>query len=353
MWSKRLVLLSFFIFGLFSLTLIQPSSLLFGTDLVAGRNVNMVDDDPYLQRQNEPSLDISSINPRHLLAGANDYSLVDFVGDEVDVTYDSWLGVFMSYDGGESWQHDLLPPYQGVLKGGKEDKSHPLYRFDAAADPTIRAGKDGWFYYSGIAFDRERNGDSVVFVVRYRDNGNTINYVDTTIIDAGTSGQFQDKPWTVTDKLGRVYIVYSIFLGEINVMGGAGGNSLSKIMVARSLNDGDTWEKPSKLSEGEFKNQGTTITIDQEEGTIYVAWRRFSRVNVTDAIVIAKSEDFGSSFTKAEEVATIDFPFDQPTMGYLDGASQFRTLSFPTMAVDDSGRISPVHANHDLQAWCR
>ena len=307
--------------------------------LVAGRNVNMVSDDPNLQRQNEPSLDVSSINPRHLLAGANDYSLVDFVGDEVDVTYDSWLGVFKSYNGGESWEHDLLPPYQGIFKGGATDTNHPLYGFDAAADPTVRAGKNGWFFFSGIAFDRERNGKSVVFVLRYKDNGSSIDYVDTTIIDEGTSGQFQDKPWIITDKYGRVYIVYSIFLGEINVLGGSGGNSLSKIMIARSLNNGDTWEKPSKLSEGEFKNQGTTVTVDQNNGTIYVAWRRFARVNVTDAIVIAKSENFGRSFTKAEEVATIDFPFDQPTMGYLEGASQFRTLSFPTIAVDDNGRI--------------
>ena len=53
---------------------------------VAGPSVNMVSGtqlpggDPFLQRQNEPSMAVSSRNALHLMGGANDYRTVDLPG---------------------------------------------------------------------------------------------------------------------------------------------------------------------------------------------------------------------------------------------------------------------------------
>src|SRR5215470_13024184 len=71
---------------------------------VAGQNVNMVSGtqwpggDPFLQRQNEPSLAVSSRNALHLLAGANDYRTVDLNFFATRETGDARLGVFKSFD---------------------------------------------------------------------------------------------------------------------------------------------------------------------------------------------------------------------------------------------------------------
>ena len=84
----------------------------------SGANVNMVSGtdwttgDPFLQRQNEPSVAVSTRNPLHLLAGANDYRTVDLPGLlGIEERGDAWLGVFKSFDGGQTWQSTLLPGY--------------------------------------------------------------------------------------------------------------------------------------------------------------------------------------------------------------------------------------------------
>src|SRR5271170_7434007 len=68
---------------------------------VAGQNVNMVSGtkwptgDPFLQRQNEPSMAVSTRNPMHILAGANNYRSVDLeqVLSGGGETGDAWLAV--------------------------------------------------------------------------------------------------------------------------------------------------------------------------------------------------------------------------------------------------------------------
>ena len=160
--------------------------------------------DPFLQRQNEPSLAVSTRNTLHLFGGANDYRSVDLAGlAGQSERADAWLGVFKSFDGGQTWQSTLLPGYP--LDSSPVGMTSPLHGFQAAADPTVRAGTNGLFYYSGMAFNRGINGAGVVFVARFIDNDNKengdathingsltnlaptdpIQYVNTVIVDSG------------------------------------------------------------------------------------------------------------------------------------------------------------------------
>ncbi|HEX4810922.1 MAG TPA: hypothetical protein VH325_18435, partial [Bryobacteraceae bacterium] len=89
-----------------------------GSAQVVGQSINMVTGitwptgDPFLERQNEPSMAVSSRNPLHLIAGNNDYRTVDLPGLPYDEpTGDAWLGFFTSIDGGNSWQSTLVPGY--------------------------------------------------------------------------------------------------------------------------------------------------------------------------------------------------------------------------------------------------
>ena len=333
--------------------------------VISGRNVNMVSGmtlpggDPWLQRQNEPSIAVSSRNPLHLLAGANDYRTVDMPTSEGELpgkqptaaVGDAWLGVFMSYDGGESWTSTMLPGFP------QDSGNNPLRGYRAAADPVVRSGPSGLFYFSGIAFNRDTNL-GVVFVARFiddnnKENGGTIRYIDTKIIAKGTATKFLDKPWISVDQprvpltnitisgqtfpRHNVYIAYSSFSGTTTLLG--------DIMFARSTDCGTNWGTPIKLSTGSYAQQGATIAVKPVIGEVLVAWRRFGVSGRTpDTIYVAQSLSRGASFQSPVKVADVT-PFDQPTTDEtqaLPGTAAgpaFRTNSYPTMAVDKSGHV--------------
>lgn len=348
-----------------------------------GQNVNMVSGtkwpggDPFLQRQNEPSIAVSTRNPLHLLAGANDYRTVDLPISDIlpaEEAGDAWLGIFKSFDGGASWQSTLIPgfPQDQSLAGA----ASPMKGFTAASDPVVRAGSNGMFYYSGIAFNRTTNIGGL-FLSRFidlnnKENGDAtiypnlptdpVRYIDTVKVDSGNAGQFIDKPWMAVDiprpgaltcniKVtqsdgtpvnqsfpgGNVYLAYAMFVGgQINVR--------SKINFIKSSDCGVTWTKPLLLSQTYQINQGISIAIDPGTGYVYIAWRVFDAGSNLDTLVVAKSTDGGNTFTKGVPVKsltpysatnpTAPAFFDQGTTG-----TTFRTNSYPAIAVDANGLV--------------
>ena len=325
---------------------------------IAGRNVNMVsgtswpNGDPFLQRQNEPSLAVSTRNQNHLLGGSNDYRTVDLPGLPSSETGDAWLGVYKSYDGGATWTstvHPGCPQNVAACDGAPFLKSYA-----AGADAVVRAGTNGLFYFSGIAFTRTSPKQSVVFVSRFIDNnneenGDPIKYLNTVPVSTGNNSTFIDKPWIAVDipragagtcqistpqkngtpvrqsfPAGNVYLAYTTFESETQPP--------SQILFSRSADCGATWSKPFIVAD-QVLNQGANLAIDPNNGNVYLTWRRFASTGVSPAIMFAQSTDGGQSFSSPQVVAEIA-PFDQGTTTF-----SFRTNAYPTMAVDGSSRI--------------
>jgi hypothetical protein len=395
----------------------------------SGANVNMVSGtdwttgDPFLQRQNEPSIAVSTRNPLHLLAGANDYRTVDLAGLlGIEERGDAWLGVFKSFDGGQTWQSTLLPGYP--LDSSADGIGSPLRGLQAGADPAVRAGTNGLFYYSGIAFNRGTNAPSSVFVARFIDNDNrengdatrqqsaitnvvpadSIRFLGQTVVGQGSSSVFLDKPWLAVDvprgtatctinftnpdgslgtetvPAGMVFMSYSAFdvpAPSTSDDGGHHGSDQddddrrtgSKILFARSTDCGKTFGLPVKLASDTVTNQGSVIAVDPSSASLavarlYVVWRRFADATHPGGMVIAKSIDGGQTFSVPRDVVSFPAtclatptgtgcPIDQGLSAATPFGGSFRSNTYPTVAVDDNGRVyvawSQRQANGDAR----
>src|SRR6266478_1228575 len=357
---------------------------LIGPSIAAGQtvgpNVNMVSGtqwpggDPFLQRQNEPSVAVSSRNPFHILAGANDYRTVDLALTTNGETGDAWLGLFKSLDGGATWRSILLPgcPYNTPICSGAPAVRNAGYQ--AAADPTVRAGTNGMFYYAGLVFNRGFNPHSAIIVSRLIDlnnkenadpkdilNGDAIQYVSTSIVASGTPSLFLDKPVMAVDipragatncnltvnqpgngqvrqsfPGGNVYVAYTAFLEAPNTDPAVTTPRESDVYFVRSKNCGASWSTPVLISNGSNISQGAAIAINPLKGTVYVAWRQFQAKSGTttqpDAIIGVTSVDGGATFSVPVRVSTFA-PFDEGTTN-----TSFRTNAYPTTAFDGFGR---------------
>ncbi|HXG89205.1 MAG TPA: hypothetical protein VNJ02_12780 [Vicinamibacterales bacterium] len=352
---------------------------------VAGRNVNMVTGgtfpggDPFLQKQNEPSIALSTRNPCHLLAGANDYRAVNLqfpAGSADDKELgDAWLGWYESTDCGATWYSTLVPGYRQDTS--IEGTSSPVYGLSAGADPVVRSGAAGTFYYLFIAFNRGSNVGKLALAraIDHNDRDAFINpdkvlidpdgknnrrralspiqYAGTTEIARGSSGQFVDKPSltvfpaaTGTCTIdGETVPATNVYTAWTEFVGNSPDNFRSKVYFARSADCGKTLAGPaSKLSEGYPIGQGTAIAVNPNNpDDIYVVWRQIRNDRGKDALLFARSIDGGRSFSRAAFVPGFGegqfAPFDQNTTSTARGSSTttFRTVAYPSLAFADDG----------------
>ena len=360
--------------------------------------------DGYLQRQVEPTIAASTVNPDHLLAFFNDYRAVDTpTGDiglgEGEITSvalklaqillpaeigsylpkgelvppmnaaEAWIGGSRSYDGGYTWSGFYLPGAPANFYRESDPPTFstqaPVYGLDASTDPVLAAGPCGTFYLTFVAFTR--GGESKLAVARYRDTndlegGDTIVYEGMTVVESGNNaefGYFLDKPDIEVDLLRssgadqcghQIYVTYSTFNGLTK-----DEKVQTKMSFARSIDGGLTFSK-TKINKNFNQNQGSAIAVDPRPGTpkttgggtVYVFWRHFFD---PDAIVWTRTLDYGVKWSNPAILTTSPalVPFDQPTISLglaPTGGSSAVNPGFPELGFRSNGFPTATVAPH-------
>lgn len=312
------------------------------------------------RQSNEPTVSISGVpSPVTGLvgdivaAGANDYRMVPHFGD-------SWMPVYLSFDGGASWDNTMIPGFP--TDTSSDGLASPLFGLDGAGDPVVRFDAAGNLYVAGISFNRnfdqiDRQLDTVAFVAKYDYTpGSTatpsttttagapanFTYAGTSIVDRGAvgfavpnqpfafAGDFVDKEWMEIDLnssedsacADSVYLAFTSFHG---VSGG------SPIKFSSSSDGGATFSNARVISsggmDGTARNQGADIAV-ASDGTIYVAYRTFALGSDQSSISLVKSNNCGKHWSQPVYVGAV-------TSGQASGVA-FRTPTFAFVAVDDS-----------------
>ena len=310
-----------------------------------GNNVNIIGPTPNpahvrevaLRQQNEPACAVRSDNPAYILCTYNDYRATDFPL----IQGDSWIGLSMTPDFGNTWFSRLAPGFKAHANS---------LGMDFAADPnvvSVPGNSPGIAIVSYIAANRDLN-DGVLAVQRLAEMPQEdINFwvAEDQIRTPGrtNNGRFADRPTmlaivdppelqttqSITMQLedgstvvrdvpsGRLIICYSIFTGS---------NS-SKVVCMISFDWGETFDKIVKLSEEQVRVQGVVVT--NIGNTLYAAWRRAdSNKGLGNAIVTSVSTDGGLTWSKGR-ASTQLCPIDQGATG-----AQIRLLDIPAIAND-------------------
>jgi hypothetical protein len=148
-----------------------------------------------------------------------------------------------------------------------------------------------------------------IFVATYDNDG--VRYVRTIPVGEGTpafEGLGHDKPNLVVDQTdgpgaGNVYIAWTRFSGRPPPHNYPPG----VVMFSRSTDHGMTFSRPAQVVAGANGGLFTDLAVGPD-GVVYLVWRTASasEEEPKDSIWLARSTDFGGSFSRPQLVGTID-----------------------------------------------
>ena len=271
---------------------------------------------------------VNPTNPLNLIGGSKDFTL----GESEDCgMYRVWSGVYTSFDGGRTWEHQLLPGYPG------DDEVTALSEYGCGSDPVIAFGPTGIAYYAGIYSTDDPAGEDPplpqlgpiwggddlntgLAVSRSLDGGRTWEPVSLRHVEDPDA--IIDKEWIAVDPTsGQVYVTYVDFSADGN------------FYIQRSDDEGLTWTDPIRI----FEPPGSMVPLAGPQfgqvvvdpaGIVHFTYWYTDDDGSTAGIWHRSSSDDGMTWSERHAVAPYYPIFD------LGFTHKYRIVPNPALAVD-------------------
>ncbi|MEO8468234.1 MAG: sialidase family protein [Chloroflexota bacterium] len=273
--------------------------------------------------QNEQNLVINPTNRNNIVTSSNDYRY-DFGA--------CWA--YVSTNGGATWTDVVMPGWTNIT-GAKGQ----FVKTGCGGDPVMAFAPDGTLYFAALTYnvDKFPRQMSGVAVGVSKDGG--LHWSAPKMVSFNAAGNFfYDKEWIGVGNDGTVFLTWTKFYQGPKGL----GYIKSPIVMASSKNQGTSWSSVKEVSDAAHPyNQGSQVAM-APNGDLYVSYEGASPSTGynTDAVVVARSTNGGTSFTNAEVARAFDdldcYPIQLPGgqgRQTLSG-EQFRLPLNPSLAID-------------------
>jgi hypothetical protein len=271
-----------------------------------------------LTPQDEPTIAVNPLDPKNLVAGANDFrTCCDGNGDNNST---GWA--YVSKDGGATWSNVQMPGLTRQTGG-----TGLFTRFDVAEDPALAFAPDGTLYYAHIVFATDSPASGIAVSVS-RDGGDTWG-APALVQFTSEPALFNDKEWVAVGDDGRAVVTWTRFRNRDHAVE-------SLIQGAFSSDRGATWTKPMHLSDERHRRSQGSMPLWGKDGTLYVVFATTAPPHFKGAVAVSTLPPGGRLVQR--DIARI---FDDAGCFAVNGNMRqtltdeaFRVSSLPSASID-------------------